>query len=193
MFVCVCMFCVTVKNISIEFIVCFFFIRTMAAQCDRPIIMPMSNPNSRCECSAEEAYRWSDGRAIVATGSPFPPVTLTTSDGRTQTLVASQCNNMYVFPGLGLAASVGGISKITDQMLYEAAVACAKSMTADEVAEGRTFPSVKRIREVSLAVACAVIREGMQLYSLFQRFVHTLKHYIFCPPRRNARGLSRKD
>lgn len=91
----------------------------MAAQCERPVIMPMSNPTSRCECSAEEAYRWTDGRAIVATGSPFSAVEITCSDGTTRTFTPSQCNNMYVFPGLGLAASVGGITKFTDQMLYE--------------------------------------------------------------------------
>mmetsp|Transcript_24173 Transcript_24173/g.33150 ORF Transcript_24173/g.33150 Transcript_24173/m.33150 type:complete len:597 (+) Transcript_24173:1755-3545(+) len=135
-------------------------IRTMASQCERPIIMPMSNPTSRCECSAEQAYRWTEGRAIVATGSPFQPVRLGGTDGRT--LTPSQCNNMYVFPGLGLAASAGGITTFTDQMLYEAAVACVNSMTEEERLEGRTFPSVKRIRQVSLAVACAVIREGMR-------------------------------
>mmetsp|Transcript_29803 Transcript_29803/g.40914 ORF Transcript_29803/g.40914 Transcript_29803/m.40914 type:complete len:166 (-) Transcript_29803:38-535(-) len=132
----------------------------MASQCERPIIMPMSNPTSRCECSAEQAYRWTEGRAIVATGSPFQPVRLGGTDGRT--LTPSQCNNMYVFPGLGLAASAGGITTFTDQMLYEAAVACVNSMTEEERLEGRTFPSVKRIRQVSLAVACAVIREGMR-------------------------------
>lgn len=133
-------------------------VRLMAAQCERPIIIPMSNPTSNCECTAEDAYKWSDGRAVVATGSPFPPVTL--ADGRT--LIPSQCNNMYIFPGIGLAASVGGITRITNAMLYRAAVACADSMTAEDVAEGRTFPNIKRIRTVSLKVAVAVIEEGVR-------------------------------
>lgn len=68
---------------------------------------------------------------------------------------------MYVFPGLGLAMSVAGVSKITDKMLYVAAVACTESMTDEEIKEGRTFPAVKRIREVSHAVACAVIQEAL--------------------------------
>ena len=78
-----------------------------------------------------------------------------------ETLTPSQCNNMYVFPGIGLAASVAGVRRITDKMLYLAAVACADTMSADEVAEGRTFPAIGRIREVSHAVACAVIEEAL--------------------------------
>lgn len=70
---------------------------------NQPIIMPMSNPTAKAECTAEEAYEWTDGRAIVATGSPFP--SYTTKSGKT--LSPAQCNNMYIFPGLGLAASVG--------------------------------------------------------------------------------------
>lgn len=136
-------------------------IRAMAADCKkkgiRPIVMPMSNPTSKSECSPDQAYHWTDGAAVVATGSPFPATTF--EDGRV--FVPSQCNNMYVFPGIGLAASVAGVSRITDRMLYCAAVACSNSMTDDEMAEGRTFPNVKRIREVSHAVACAVINEAL--------------------------------
>jgi malic enzyme len=69
---------------------------------------------------------------------------------------------MYVFPGIGLAASVAGVAKITDRMLYRAAVACTDSMNAEEMAEGRTFPCVRRIREVAHAVACAVIDEALK-------------------------------
>ena len=82
---------------------------------DTPIVMPMSNPTAKAECTPAQAYEWSEGKAIVATGSPFPPYKH--SDGKT--LIPSQCNNMYVFPGLGLAASVAGVSEITDAMLYK--------------------------------------------------------------------------
>ena len=92
-------------------------IESMGSYCARPIVMPMSNPTAKAECSPAQAYAWSDGKAIVATGSPFPPYTH--SDGKT--LIPSQCNNMYVFPGLGLAASVAGVSEITDAMLYKVA------------------------------------------------------------------------
>lgn len=133
-------------------------IRTMHAHCPKPIIMPMSNPTSRCECTAEEAYKWTDGQAVVASGSPFPAYTHTNG----KTLVPSQCNNMYVFPGLGLGASLAGVSKITDTILYAAAKACTDSMTEEEMGWGRTFPSLKRIREVSHNIACAVIRQAQE-------------------------------
>lgn len=136
-------------------------VREMAKHCSRPIIMPMSNPTSKCECTPEQAYTWTDGRAVVATGSPFKPVVL--PDGRT--ITPSQCNNMYVFPGIGLAASVAGVRHITDEMLYEASIACTSTMTPEEIAEGRTFPNLNRIREVSANVATAIIvqanKEGL--------------------------------
>jgi len=133
-------------------------IRSMAKINKTPIIMPMSNPTSKSECTAEQAYKWTDGRAVVASGSPFAPVKL--DDGRT--VIPSQCNNMYIFPGIGLAATVSGVSRITDKMLYLAAAACTNSMTAEEIKEGRTFPNINRIREVSRNVAVAIIEEGLR-------------------------------
>lgn len=123
-----------------------------------PIIMPMSNPTDKAECTPQQAYQWSNGKAVVATGSPFDPVTL--EDGTV--LTPSQCNNMYVFPGIGLAASLAGTKQITDRMLYRAALACVDTMTDDEIAKGRTFPALNRIRDVSVAVATAVIDEGFR-------------------------------
>jgi len=150
-----------------------------------PIVMPMSNPTAKSECTPAQAYEWTEGRAIVATGSPFEPVTV---HGRT--LIPSQCNNMYVFPGLGLAASVAGVSSITDAMLYRAAVACVDSMTEEEVASGRTFPDISRIRQVSHSVACAVIekafdegmattltREQVPTRAKLERFVFNKMYY----------------
>jgi malate dehydrogenase (oxaloacetate-decarboxylating)(NADP+) len=132
-------------------------VKTVASFHPKPVIMPMSNPTVKAECTPEQAYEWTDGRAVVATGSPFEPVTL--KDGRVMT--PSQCNNMYIFPGLGLAASVGGVRKITDGMLYKAAEACTNSMSYQEMQEGRTFPHLSRIREVAQNVAVAVIMEAM--------------------------------
>ncbi len=120
--------------------------------------MPMSNPTSKAECTPEDAYRWTNGRAVVATGSPFLPVTLPNGTK----VIPSQCNNMYVFPGVGLAASVAGVTTITDKMLYLSSVAVTDTMNAEEIAEGRTFPSLKRIRAVSANVATAVIEEALR-------------------------------
>ena len=88
-------------------------VKTMAKHCERPIIMPMSNPTSKSECTPKEAYTWTNGKAVVATGSPFLPVTLPNGTK----VIPSQCNNMYVFPGIGLAASVAGVTTITNKML----------------------------------------------------------------------------
>mmetsp|Transcript_148 Transcript_148/g.379 ORF Transcript_148/g.379 Transcript_148/m.379 type:complete len:609 (+) Transcript_148:76-1902(+) len=131
-------------------------VTSMLSYCERPVVMPMSNPTDKHECTPEQAYTWTQGRAVVATGSPFAPVTV---GGKM--LVPSQCNNMYVFPGIGLAASVAGVREVTDKMLYAAAVACAEAMTDEEKAQGRTFPAISRIRDVSHAVACAVIHAAL--------------------------------
>jgi malate dehydrogenase (oxaloacetate-decarboxylating)(NADP+) len=133
-------------------------IRHMTTYCERPVILPMTNPTHKSECTPLQAYTWTNGKAIVATGSPFSAVTL--PDGRK--FYPSQCNNMYIYPGIGLATSVAGITTLTDRMFYLAAVACANSVTPEDIAAGRTFPPVTRIREVSHRVACAVIEEGIQ-------------------------------
>ena len=130
-------------------------VRAMGELNERPIILPMSNPTSHAECTPADAYKWTDGRAIVATGSPFDPV-----EFQGKTLFPSQANNMFVFPGIGMAASVSGVQRITDKMLYEAAVAISESLTKEEEEQGRVFPHVRRIRDVSKAVAQAVIEEG---------------------------------
>jgi malate dehydrogenase (oxaloacetate-decarboxylating)(NADP+) len=132
--------------------------KSMARINARPIIMPMSNPTSKSEAAPADVYRWTEGRAVVATGSPYDPVQM--QDGRV--FIPSQCNNMYIFPGIGLAASVGGVTHITDKMLYTAAQACSDSMIPSEIAEGRTFPSLSRIREVNKNVAVAVIEEAVR-------------------------------
>lgn len=113
-------------------------IREMAKNNERPFVFPLSNPTRNAECTAENAYKWSDGRAIFASGSPFAPVTL--PDGRIMHI--SQCNNMFIFPGIGLAVSAGKCTKVTDEMLYAASVAVANALTDDDRAQGRVYPKV---------------------------------------------------
>jgi len=126
-------------------------VRLMAKNHERPMVFPLSNPTSSCEITPAEVYSLTDGRAIVATGSPFDPVV-----HRGQTLVPSQCNNMYIFPGVGLGASVCQAETIPHSMLYHAAVALSRMTSDAELAEGRVFPDVTAIRNVSRHVATAV-------------------------------------
>jgi malic enzyme len=131
-------------------------VRAMAAVNDRPIVFPLSNPTSKSECTAEEAIRWSDGRAIVATGSPFDPVV-----HRGQTHRIGQGNNAFVFPGVGLGLWVGGVRRVTDAMFLDAAQALARLVTPVDLDQGAVYPVLTRIRECSHAVACAVIRRAV--------------------------------
>jgi malate dehydrogenase (oxaloacetate-decarboxylating)(NADP+) len=126
-------------------------VRRMAEINRRPIVFALSNPTSKAECTAEQAYRWSDGRAIYASGSPFEPVEL---DGRRH--VPTQGNNAYIFPGLGLGAILSGAKRVTDDMFYAAARAAANMTTDAALAQGSILPPLTDIREVSARIATVV-------------------------------------
>jgi len=132
-------------------------IRAMARINPRPILFPLSNPTSQAECTAEEAYRWSDGRAIVATGSPFPPIEV---GGRV--FRPGQGNNAYIFPGVGLGVIVSGARRVTDTMFYAAARTLAALVAPDALQEGVLFPPLSAIREVSAHIAIAVAEVAYQ-------------------------------
>ena len=126
-------------------------IEMMAQFNAKPIIFALSNPTSKAECTAEEAYTWSDGRAIFASGSPFNPVTY-----KGQTFVPGQGNNAYIFPGVGLGVVACQARHVTDEMFEAAARTLADMVTDEDLALGRVYPSFKRIRAVSAAIATAV-------------------------------------
>ncbi|MGA7262945.1 MAG: NAD-dependent malic enzyme [Stellaceae bacterium] len=123
-------------------------IHAMAESNERPIIFPYSNPTSRSECTAEEAYRWSDGRAVFASGSPFPPVEIA---GRK--FVPGQGNNVYIFPAMGMAVFATEATRVTEEMFIVAAKAVAEQVTEENLASGLIYPPQSRILEASLHVA----------------------------------------
>lgn len=126
-------------------------LEAMAIYNQRPIVFAMSNPTSKAECTAEEAYAWTEGHAIFATGSPFAPVTF-----HGKTYVPGQANNAYVFPGIGLGVIACEAKSVTNEMFFVAAKALANVVSEADLAQGRIYPSLTKIREVSAAIATSV-------------------------------------
>lgn len=132
-------------------------IQKMSADQDRPVIFALSNPTSKAECTAEEAYRFSNGRAVFASGSPFAPVTF---NGKQ--FFPAQGNNVYIFPGVGLGAVIARSKMITDEMFHAAALTLAQTVSEEEISRGALYPSMQKIREVSAGIAVAVMEKAFE-------------------------------
>jgi malate dehydrogenase (oxaloacetate-decarboxylating)(NADP+) len=130
-------------------------VERMSALNERPVVFALSNPTSKAECTAEQAYTWSDGRAIFASGSPFADVTL-----KGRTFHPGQGNNAYVFPGIGLGAIACRARTLPDALFLAAARTLAKLVGKDDLARGAIYPPLCDIRKISLALAVSVAKEA---------------------------------
>jgi malate dehydrogenase (oxaloacetate-decarboxylating)(NADP+) len=126
-------------------------IEIMTKENERPIIFALSNPTAKSECSAEEAYHWSGGKAIFASGSPYNPV-----EYNGKTFYPGQGNNAYIFPGLGLGTVISRSSRVVDEMLIIAAQTLGDMVSQSDFEEGRLYPPLTNIREISIKIATAI-------------------------------------
>ena len=155
-------------------------VQTMAEINHRPTIFALSNPTSSAECTAEQAYEWSDGRAIFASGSPFEKVAL---NGHTHR--PAQGNNAYIFPGIGLGAIVADATVISENMFLAAAEALSDEVTDEDIAEGAIYPRLPTIRNVSAKIAERVAdtacREGVAQASYPEGYAQVIRDYMYDP------------
>jgi len=155
-------------------------VRCMAELNERPIIFALSNPTAKAECSAENAYRWSGGRAIFASGSPFPPVRV-----GGELLVPGQGNNAYIFPGVGLGALASATSRVTDEMFLVAARVLANQVSEEDLSLGRVYPPLSSIREVSLQIAAEVaataFRRGLARNEQPENMLEEIRSQMYQP------------
>src|SRR4029077_10933003 len=132
-------------------------VREMARKVERPIIFPLSNPTSKSEATAEDLIHWTDGRALGATGSPFPPGPPGGRDIR-----IAQCNNIYIFPAMGLGIVASRARRVTDAMVLAAGNALGEESPAITAPSASLLPALPQLRDVAVRIATAVARQAQQ-------------------------------
>ncbi|KAK1311978.1 hypothetical protein QJS10_CPA07g00854 [Acorus calamus] len=152
-------------------------IEAMSSFNEKPFILALSNPTTQSECTAEEAYKWSNGRAIFASGSPFDPV-----EHNGKTFTPGQANNAYIFPGLGLGLVISGTIRVHDDMLLAASEALAQQVTEENLENGLIYPPFKIIRKISAHIAASVAAKAydLGLATLLPRPVDLVKYAESC-------------
>ncbi|NKI73324.1 NAD-dependent malic enzyme [Dickeya sp. CFBP 2040] len=164
-------------------------IREMHSHCARPIVMPLSNPTSRVEARPEDIIRWTDGAALVATGSPFAPVQY-----KDKTYPIAQCNNSYIFPGIGLGVLACGAKRITDSMLMASSRALADCSPLANQGEGALLPEVSTIQDVSKRIALEVAKaaqlQGVAEVTSEEALVKAIAHNFWQPQYRTYKRTS---
>jgi malate dehydrogenase (oxaloacetate-decarboxylating) len=132
-------------------------VREMSSHTERPAIFPLSNPTSKCEATPADLLAWTDGKALIATGSPFEPVTHCD-----RTIAIGQCNNSFIFPGVGLGIIASGARRVTNEMFVAAARVLSKFSPALNDPTAPLYPSLENVRSVSKDVAVAVAAEAQR-------------------------------
>ncbi|MFP1722509.1 NAD-dependent malic enzyme [Lonsdalea quercina] len=164
-------------------------IREMNSNCARPIVMPLSNPTSRVEARPEDIFNWTDGTALVATGSPFAPVT-----HKGEIYPIAQCNNSYIFPGIGLGVLASGARRITDGMLMAASRALADCSPLANDGKGGLLPEIEKIQEVSHHIALEVAKmaqeDGVAEVTSEEALIKAIEHNFWHPQYRTYKRTS---
>lgn len=148
-------------------------IREMFRHCPQPIVMPLSNPTSRAEARPEDILRWTEGNAVIATGSPFEPVNY-----KEKIYPISQCNNVYIFPGVGLGVLVSRAKRVTDNMMMAASRTLASCSPLVRGGHGPLLPSINDIREVTQVIALNVALAAQHDGAAIEIPLDTLRHDI---------------
>jgi len=155
-------------------------IKELCKHCAKPIIFALSNPTSKAECSAQQAYQWSEGTCIFASGSPFDPV-----EYKGKRYVPGQGNNMYIFPGLGFGASLCKAKNVSDAMIISAAITLAHYVSESEIQQGQIYPKLDKIRDISAKIATAVIetayKEGIAQLPKPESILQFVKNSMYQP------------